>query len=143
MLGIDTNLLLYALSPKSSFHQAARKFLEKSLENERVAISDLVLVELYMLLRNPVVMKSPLEPAQAASLALSFLRFPSVTRAENAPVMDKVWEWASKPGFARRRVIDLRLALTLQHHGVTRFATANVKDFEDVGFSEVWNPVAP
>lgn len=140
MLGIDTNLLLYSLSPKSSFHEASRRFLKRAFDEERVVISDLVLVELYLHLRNPVVMKTPLNPAAAASTVRSFLGFPTVTRAETAPVMDQVWEWAARPRFARRRIIDLRLALTLQHHGVTRFATANVKDFKDVGFDEVWNP---
>jgi len=40
--------------------------------------------------------------------------------------------------FAFRRIIDLRLALTLRHHGVTEFATANEKDFQSVGFNRVW-----
>lgn len=35
-----------------------------------------------------------------------------------------------------------RLALTLRHHGVTEFVTANVKDFEGFGFTRVWNPLA-
>jgi len=28
-----------------------------------------------------------------------------------------------------------------RHHGVTEFATANVKDFEGFGFARVWNPI--
>jgi hypothetical protein len=59
---------------------------------------------------------------------------------ENAPVMEGVWPVAGQMGFARRRIIDLRLARTLQHHGVTELATANVKDFEGLGFGRVWNP---
>ena len=61
---------------------------------------------------------------------------------ENAPVMEGVWSAAGDVGFARCRIIDLRLALTLQHHGVTELATANVKDFEGLGFERVWNPAA-
>jgi hypothetical protein len=60
---------------------------------------------------------------------------------ENAPVMGRVWDAAGDAGFARRRIIDLRLALTLQHHGVTELATANVKDFEGLGLARVCNPV--
>lgn len=33
-------------------------------------------------------------------------------------------------------------ALALHAFGVTEFATANVKDFEGLGFARVWNPVA-
>ena len=31
---------------------------------------------------------------------------------------------------------------TLLAHGVTDFATANVEDFEGLGFRRVWNPLA-
>jgi len=36
---------------------------------------------------------------------------------------------------------DARTAISLQLHGVTEFATANVKDFQAFGFSRVWNPL--
>lgn len=55
--------------------------------------------------------------------------------------MDEVWLLAGKQGLARRRLFDVRLALTLKHHGVTHFATANVKDFQDLRFERVWNPL--
>ena len=142
MLGIDTNILLYSLNPDSAFHHAARGFLAEAFQNDRIVLSDLVLVELYLLLRNPVVTVRPLSPASAVEIVHGFLRQPNVTRAETAPVMDLVWEHAAHSGFARRRIIDLRLAFTLQHHGVTRFATANVKDFTDTGFATVWNPAS-
>ena len=56
-------------------------------------------------------------------------------------LMDDVWNYAGQPGFARRRIFDARLALTLRSHGVTGFATAHVKYFEGFGFSRVWNPL--
>jgi len=34
-----------------------------------------------------------------------------------------------------------RTAFTLLRQGVKEFATANVKDFEDLGFAHVWNPL--
>ena len=40
-----------------------------------------------------------------------------------------------------RRIIDVRLALTLHHAVVTEFATSNPKDFEGLGFQRVWNPL--
>ena len=60
---------------------------------------------------------------------------------EHAPVMAEVWERAKATDFARRRIIDARLALTLLHHGVTELATANVRDFQGFGFVRVWNPI--
>jgi hypothetical protein len=56
--------------------------------------------------------------------------------------MDVVWELAGDRDFARRRIFDARLALTLRHGGVTHFVTTNVKDFEGWGFEKVWNPLA-
>ncbi len=141
MIGIDTNLLLYSLNPESAWHEAASEFLAETFSNERVVITDLVLVELYLLLRNPIVLKKPLSSTAAAKLVQSYLKHANVKRAENAPIMDQVWKWAAKPKLARRRIIDLRLALTLQHHGVTHFATANTKDFQNLGFQKVWNPL--
>ena len=55
--------------------------------------------------------------------------------------MRDVWVLAAESGFARRRIIDARLALTLRHHGVTEFATRNVRDFESFGFERVWSPI--
>jgi predicted nucleic acid-binding protein len=141
MIGIDTNLLLYSLNPNSSWYGSATAFLEETFADKRVVISDLVLVELYLLLRNPAVLKKPLSSAVAAKLVGSYLKHASVKRAEHAPVMDQVWSLAAKPNFPRRRIIDIRLALTLQHHGVTHFATANTKDFQNLGFTKVWNPL--
>lgn len=46
------------------------------------------------------------------------------------------------PPESRRRIYALRTDLCLQAFGVTDFATANVKDFEDTGFAKVWNPMA-
>jgi hypothetical protein len=46
----------------------------------------------------------------------------------------------SQKSFAQRPIYDPRLALSLLRQGVTAFATADVKDFEEFGF--VWNPLA-
>lgn len=145
MIGIDTNLLLYSLNPESVWYEGAAGFLRKHLGNPEtpVAIADYVLVELYVLLRNPAVMAQPLTAKSARDLVTSYWQIPHVVRVEHAGVMDEVWRLAGVEGFARRRVFDARLALTLRHEGVTRFATANVKDFEGLGFEEVWNPLLP
>lgn len=144
MIGIDTNILLYSLNPASKYHSAAAEYLGDLLSDRsrRVGITDYVLVELYNHLRNVAVMAKPLSPKEAKDVATSFLGAANVTRIENAPVMDRVWEFAAKRNFGRRKIFDVRLALTLQHHGVTDFATASTKDFAGLGFDRVWNPLA-
>jgi predicted nucleic acid-binding protein len=100
-------------------------------------------VELYGLLRNPAVLADPL-PAHAAVKLVQALREHPRWELVDYPggLMTEVWSHAAAPGFARRRVYDTRLALTLRHHGVTEFATANVKDFQGFGFTRVWNPLS-
>ena len=144
MLGIDTNVLLYSLNPASRHQQAAERFLRASLSDRsrQVALADYVLVELYNHLRNKAVMKKPLGAKEAVALVTGYWKVPNVLRIEHATVMDEVWKIASESNFARRRIFDVRLAKTLLHHGVTEFATANVKDFEGLGFAKVWSPVA-
>ncbi len=141
MISIDTNLLLYAQNKECPQHKAARAFLDDLRPQTGVAICELVLVEFYLLLRNPAVSQKPLSSRRAVRVCQTYRTNSKWERIEHAPVMSAVWEAAMRPGFARRRIIDLRLALTLQHFGVTEFATANVKDFQDFGFDRVWNPL--
>lgn len=144
MISIDSNVLLYSLNPDSIWHGAAVGFLRQNLgvPTVRIAITDYVLVELYVLLRNPAVMAKPLSAQDARDLVTAYWDAPNVSRIENANVMDEVWKLAGGMDFARRRIFDARLALTLRHGGVTHFATTNVKDFEGWGFEKVWNPLA-
>ncbi|MEB3051139.1 TA system VapC family ribonuclease toxin [Mycolicibacter sp. MYC123] len=140
MLSIDTNVLLYAANQDCVEHDAAAIFLGECADRSDVAICELVLLELYQLLRNPVVLQSPLDGRAAAEICQTFRRNRRWALIENAPVMNDVWALAAAPGIARRRLFDARLALTLRHHGVDEFATRNVKDFKNFGFARVWDP---
>ncbi len=141
MVSIDTNILLYALCERVEDHERARAFLNRWIHSADFALSELVLAELYQLLRNPIVSGRDVSAKEAVDVIQRFRKNPKWLLVENAPVMDQVWSKAAEKGFARRRLFDVRLAMTLRHHGVTRFATANVKDFEGLGFDRVWNPL--
>jgi toxin-antitoxin system PIN domain toxin len=141
MLSVDTNILVYALDEESQHHTKARDFLAAHSDDTEMAICELVLVELYLHLRNPAVFRRPCTEVEAVSICQQFRSAPHWRLIENGEVMDGVWRFAAKPGFARRRIIDARLALTLRCHGVTEFATANTRDFDAFGFDRVWNPL--
>jgi len=141
VISIDTNLLLYSLNRDCPEHQAARAFVERCAGQRDIAIAELVLVELYVLMRNPAVVRRPLEADQAASLCQVFRRHPHWALIEAAPVMDEVWVAAARPEAARRHIFDARLAHTLLANGVTRLATRNVRDFEGFGFARVFDPL--
>jgi uncharacterized protein len=143
MISIDTNILLYSLNPNSKWHVTATDFLQQHLRDskQRIALTDYVLVELYALLRNPSVMAQALSALAARDLVTRYWGIPNVMRIENGNIMDEVWKLAGSDDFARRRIFDARLALTLRNAGVTHFATANEKDFLGFGFEKVWNPL--
>ncbi len=143
MIGIDTNILLYARLEGNPFHERAKEFLEGQADNPDVVIAELVLVEFYLALRNPAIIDSPLSAKAASQECQIFRRHPRWQLVENAEVMEEVWNMAAGRNFARRRIIDARLAKTLLAYGVTEFATANIRDFGMFGFARVWSPVSP
>ena len=146
MTSADANILLYSYCEASPHHAAAEAFLTSYALREDMALSEFVLSELYLHLRNPAVLDDPLTPSKAVAVIQTYrqhprwrvLGFPPRSRDIHAAL----WKAAATAGFARRRIYDLRTALCLQAFGVTDFATANVKDFEGTGFLKVWNPLA-
>lgn len=145
MISIDTNILFYAISKQCSEHTNAARWLETISSQDDVAISEFVLVELYRLLRNGNLNKNPLDGKKATEVIQQFRvhpRWKIVGFTEKSyQVHQKIWNSMSEPQIAYRRIYDIRLAYTLQEHGVFEFATANVKDFQNVGFQNVWNPL--
>lgn len=140
MISLDTQLFLYAFNSDAPEHEVASRTLAELGRSDDVALCELVLLELYLLVRNPAVLRRPLSAPDAAAVCQTWRHHPRWRVVDAAPVMDGVWRLAATPGFARRRVVDARLGLTLRHHGVTVFYTRNVKDFEGLGFERLVNP---
>ncbi len=146
MLSLDANLLLYCYSESAPQHKAAHEFITSLSARDDVAVTEFVLTEFYLLLRNPAVLAKPLSAPQAVAVIQSYrshprwkvLGFPPSSRELHT----ELWQRAAAPAFARRRIYDTRIALALRAFGVTGFATANVKDFEGFGFEKVWNPLS-
>jgi len=145
MTSCDTNILFVALEASRPGHAQARKFLESQKNAADFALCELSLLELYVLLRNPITAQRPLDAAQSVAVINNLRSNPHWDLLDypgpEAGLMTELWRCAATPGFLRRKVFDARLALTLRHHGVAEFATTNVKDFEGFGFNRVWNPL--
>ncbi len=142
MIGLDTNLLIYARLPGHAFHEKALAFLQSLDDDPDVVVAELVLVEYYVALRNPLIVDPALGPAAAVNECEFFRHHPRWRCVEGDPgVMEQVWLVARGRNFARRRIFDVRLAHTLLRVGVTDFATANISDFKGLGFQKVWNPL--
>jgi hypothetical protein len=144
MLTADTNLFIHAADPDSDHHDAANGFFAEAGSNgEEFVICELVLVEIYILLRNPTVFKKPYTALEAAEFCRALKSNPAWRCIDyDSAVSTRLWECVSKENAGYRHIIDARLALTLRHHGVDRFATMNTKHFKNFGFQEVWNPLA-
>ena len=95
-----------------------------------------------MQLRNPAVFSKPKSAREATAFCNALRANPVWEFGDYEPEVGKaLWGWAAKTGAGFRHIIDARLALTLRHHGVTHFATANVGHFEEFGFERVWSPL--
>jgi toxin-antitoxin system PIN domain toxin len=145
MISVDTNILFAALVEEADSHEEARGFLKKLAARRDVVISEFCLGELYRLLRNPI-LRTPACTAEEAVAIISHLRSHPHWRIvgftdDSRALHDELWSQARAKGFAYRRIYDLRLALSLQRHGVKELATANLKDFQGLGFERVWNPL--
>jgi len=141
MVSFDTNLVVYAANADASEQPIAAGFVNSLAGREDVVVCELMLVEVYLKLRNPRILSKPMGAAEAAEVCAALRANANWRLVESAPVMNEVWQRAAQKEFAFRRIIDCRLALTLKHHGVKEFATTNIKDFQDFGFARVWNPL--
>jgi toxin-antitoxin system PIN domain toxin len=145
MISLDTNILFPLVVLDHPAHGRAVDFAGPLHDQDEVVISELVLLELYNLLRNTTVMTRPLGASEAAEVCEAFRRHPRWQLVGLPPdsrlFHDAFWPRLRTRDFARRRAFDWRLALSLLCHGVTAFATVNTRDFEGFGFEKVWNPV--
>lgn len=143
IVSADTNLFLYAANPDSPCNAAAQRFFEEqATSGARFLLCGLVLVEIYMQLRNPNVFKKPKTAREATAFCDALRANPAWEFGDYEPEVAKpLWKWAARTTTGFRHIIDARLAFTLSHHGVTHFATANAKHFEGFGFVRVWSPL--
>lgn len=142
MIAVDTNLLFAWLNRDHAWHPRASLWFATQAANPDLVLCELCLVELYGLLRNPAVVKRPLDGSAAVDLIQRLRSHPHWELVDYpGNLMNQIWPAAAGSDFARRRIYDARLALTLRHHGVSEFATSNARDFEGFGFSRVWNPL--
>jgi len=146
MISIDTNILFAAIDADHSLHRKAAAFIDSLQDRDDVVISEFVLLELYSLLRNPVVLTKPLSASAAVDVCEAFRQHPTWQVIGFPPdsrrFHDQFWPRLRGRDFVRRRAFDWRAGLSLIQQGVTEFATVNVRDFQGFGFERVWNPLA-
>lgn len=96
MLAIDTNVLLPAVETSNRNHDQAADFLRTLQGETDVAISELVLIELYGLLRNPQVLAKPASARTAAAICQDRVRLISKVCSPGSIVVSRpeiLTEW--------------------------------------------------
>lgn len=145
MIAFDTNLLFPFVISDHPEHEAVKAWVRSLDGRDDVGLSEFALVELYALLRQPAVMRKPLEASSAADVCMRLREHPRWRLlgfpVDSASLHRRVWKEAAAPGFGRRRIYDARMALCLIAQGVREFATVNEKDFVGLGFKRVFNPL--
>jgi len=142
MRSCDTNILFYACHTGCAEHLAAREYFRKIAHDGDFLICELVLAELYALLRNPKVVDRPMSASDAARICQAFRANPAWGIIDYpGGLMDRIWALSVEPHFGYREIFDARLALTLLHHGIKEFATRNTSHFERYGFESLVNPI--
>jgi hypothetical protein len=144
MRSLDTNILFYALNADCPEHSACRSLVEMALASPQDwIVAEQVWFELYRLLRNPLVLSRPLSASETTQEIDWFRSRSGWARCAWEPyLMDQLKPLWQKDSFPAKRTFDLVLALTLKAQGVTEFFTRNAKDFHDLGFFAVKNPLS-
>ena len=143
MNSLDTNILLYAANTGAPEHEKALAVVDTMLANpSEWILADQVLWEYYKALRHPKILQKPRTAPQAAA-QVRFLREESGVTccAYEIAFFDDVMTTLEKPRFPYQRTHDAVLGITLRQHGVKTFYTRNEKDFTDMGFNQVINPI--
>ncbi len=65
---MDFNILFAWLNKDNVWHSQAAAWIAKQYANETMVLCEIVLVELYGLLRNPILLEEPLDAPQAVEI---------------------------------------------------------------------------
>jgi len=143
MNSLDTNILIYAANEDCEEHAKANALVNEALANSGDwIIADQVLFEYYKALRHPKILSRPLV-ATAAAAQVRFLRRRSgfMVCCYELTIWDRIFSKLEAEGFPYQRTHDLVLGETLRNNGVTTFYTRNIKDFAEIGFPNLVNPI--
>lgn len=129
---LDTNVLIYALDPKSSFHQESRTLVE-SARNSSAALCVIpqIIGEFYSVVTDKRRVPQVRTPAEALDAIEQILTFPGITLLPT-PV-DLVERWtklAREQTLTGHAIYDLQLVAAIQAYEVRVVYTYNRGDFE-------------
>ncbi len=143
MFVVDTNLLIYAVTPDLAEHRAARLWLQKWRGSSRSWFATWSIVyEFLRVATHRAVLSQPLTFPQAWSFIEALRASPSFglltetdRHAETVRLLTTEY-----PHIAGNRIHDLHIAALMREHGITEIQTADT-DFHQFKFLRVVNPL--
>ncbi|MEW5816636.1 MAG: hypothetical protein AB1798_14740 [Spirochaetota bacterium] len=123
---------------------SALRLIEQALDEPMEwIISDQVYIEFYRLLRNPLVLKKPLD-APGAYERINFFRNQSgfLHCGYETGCFQEMIPFLENKKFPASKTFDLLLAVTLKKNGVRTFYTRNVKNFRIFPWFSLSDPIS-
>lgn len=141
MIGIDSNILIYAHNKASLYYREAKQLIHRVVQEDLVGISDLSLREFYAVITDGRKVEKPFTPSTACALLKNYFQS---ERVKICRLTDEVWqkalEYTALYHLARYDLDDLLIALTLSLNGIGTVYTTNIKDFKKFDFIQAINP---
>jgi len=143
MFVVDTNILLYAVNPDASEHQAARDLLEAWRAGDRPwFVTWGIIYEFLRVSTHPRIFPAPIALTESRAWVAALL-FGGTDRIlvatdRHAGVLAELV--SSHPRVRGNPVHDLHIATLMMEHGVPEIRTADT-DFHQFGFLRVVNPL--
>jgi len=144
LVGIDTNILLYAHDRSSPLFEPAKQFIASTCEEGIVGLADLSLLEFYSVITDGRKIPEPLPPSEVAEIVEDILFADEFeVFCFNHSILKKTLSYACKNNISRFGINDVYIAQTLAHYDINKIYTANTKDFTKFDFIEAVNPFEP
>ncbi|MBF0279883.1 MAG: type II toxin-antitoxin system VapC family toxin [SAR324 cluster bacterium] len=142
---VDTNLLVYAHNISSEFHEKARVFIEKVMnqKDEDGKLSLVMPTQVLMEFLHVITwqkLENPISLPIAIDVVQSYLDTGVQVIHQKDNQMETTLE-ILKTLTTRKRMFDVALAATLKNNGIDGLYTVNTKDFEGFEFLTVVNPL--
>lgn len=138
---IDTNLLIYAASQTSQFHERSKNFLEETLGSDPFFLSIQNLVEFYSVITSAKQSRKPLEPHQARRKLKRLLEsgfYKIIFPLPQTP--QTLMTLLSRFRARASEIHDVHLASVMKDNKVDTIYTADTTIFARLGFRAI-NPL--
>lgn len=141
MVGIDTNILVYAYDKGSPLYQKAKTLLNSLIYEDEIAISDLSLLEFYSVITDGRKVSHPLPSEIVLKITEHILRAKEFkVCGSNINILFKAFQNSHFYQKLRYAINDVYIATTLAEHGIFKILTRNVNDFKKFEFIQAINP---